>query len=167
MRNILFLVIAGASACAARGTKPTTFPTTYACGEQEVERTGDSLRVNHGIQLAAAHRGWHDDEGDHFVTWPIATTDIEAVEIVFPADRHADAVQRVYDTSKGSSTADWRLLRRQVCTAQGGYNDALARWMGGASLDQVAAEMALDRTEARNMVHQALMSLQKKYAKDW
>ena len=165
MRNILLLVLAGASACAARGSQPT-FPTSYACGEQQVERSGDTLRVNQNV--LGVRRGWHDAEGDHFVAWPISTTDVEATEIVIPGDRRADAVQRVYDTSKGSSTADWRLVRREVCTAQGGYNDALARWMKGASLDDVAAQLSLtDRDEARTMVHQALMSLQKKYAKDW
>jgi len=167
MRNFLmFAVIAGASACAARAPQPTV-PTSYACGEQEVTRLGDKLTVAHA-DAAPARRGWHDDEGDHFVTWPISPTDVEAVEYVVPSDRRADAVQRFYDASKGTSTADWRLVRREVCTAQGGYNDALARWMKGATLDEVASSLSLsDRDEARTMVRSALMKLQKKYAKEW
>jgi hypothetical protein len=169
MRNFLvFAVIAAASACAARSTQPT-LPTSYACGEQQLERIGDTIKVGPREREAeAARRGWHDDEGDHFVTWPISPTDVEAIEYVVPADRRADAVQRFYDASKGTSTADWRLLRREVCTAQGGYNDALARWMKGATLDDVASELSLtNRDEARTMVHSALMHLQKKYAKEW
>lgn len=167
MRNFLvFSIIAGASACAARSSQPT-LPTSYACGEDQLERAGDSIRVGRG-EATATRRGWRDDEGDHFVTWPVSPTDVEAVEYIVPNDSRADAVQRFYDASKGTSTADWKLVRREVCTAQGGYNDALARWMKGATLDDVASAMSLrDRDEARTMVHSALLKLQKKYAKEW
>jgi hypothetical protein len=160
MRKVLLLVLAGATACAARAAHPTlATPTTYVCGETAVTRSGDAFG---GTRL-----GWHDDEGDHFVAWPLSPVDIDAVEIIVPRDPRMDAVRRVYDTSKGTSRADWRLVRQQVCAAKGGYSDVLARFLRGESLDQLAHELALgDRDDARVAVHDAMLALQKRYYRD-
>ena len=96
-------------------------------------------------------------------TWPLSPTDSSATEYIMPSDPKADAVERVYDTSRGSSTADWRLLTRRSCTAHGGYNDALARWMRGETIDDVAHDLSIDRDEASGMVKRALTSLQTRY----
>ncbi|MDB4958082.1 MAG: hypothetical protein JWO36_5651 [Myxococcales bacterium] len=169
MRNFLLLsLLVGASACAARAPQ-TTIPVQYACGDSQVVREGDRLSVNrpqNDDALRPASLGWHDDDGDHFVTWPLSATDVQAVEYVVPNDRRSDAVERVYDTSKGVSTADWRLTKRQVCTAHGGYSDALARWMKGADIDQLASELSVDHEAARGLVHTALTALQHRYYKD-
>jgi hypothetical protein len=131
----------------------------YACADTAIARNGDAI--------AGTRLGWHDDEGDHFVAWPLSPIDVDAVEIVVPNDPRMDAVRRVYDTSKGSSKADWRLVRRQVCTAKGGYSDLLARYLRGESLDQLAHELALgDRDDARDAVHEAMLTLQRRYFRD-
>jgi hypothetical protein len=167
MRNFVVLALVGTAACTARPSSPTT-PIRYSCGDSEVVRNGDSLLVGKAAPPKADTKlGWHDDEGDHFVQWPTSVTDVETVEYVVPGDPRLDAVQRVYDTTNGSSTADWRLVQRQVCMAEGGYNDALARFMKGASLEELTSQLALrDRDEARGLVHRALITLQQRYWKD-
>jgi hypothetical protein len=46
-------------------------------------------------------------------------------------------------------------------------NDVLARYAHGESLDKIAAELQLgDRDAARDAVHQAMLSLQKRYYHD-
>lgn len=108
--------------------------------------------------------GWRDDHGDHFVSFPDAVTDVDAVEYVLPHDPRADAVEKTYDTSKGQSTADWRMTGRRVCRAEGGYSDAFARWMNGSSLDDIRTELSLsDRATARRFVHQALVDYNRRY----
>src|SRR5437763_451151 len=109
MRKFLLVLLVAASACASRAARPTIPATaTYACGDTTIARNGDAM--------GATRLGWHDEEGDHFVAWPLSPVDVEAVEVVVPSDPRQDAVRRVYDTSKGASQSDWRLLRRQVCT---------------------------------------------------
>jgi hypothetical protein len=167
MRNCLLLtVVVATSACAARAPQ-TTLHVQYACGASDVVvRYGDTLRVTNDAPLRQASLGWRDGDGDHFVTWPLSPTDVEAVEYVMPTDHRADAVERTYDTSKGVSTADWRLTKRQVCTAEGGYNDVLVRFVKGDSIDDVAASLSIDREEARGLVKTALTTLQKRYFRD-
>ena len=155
MRQLLVLA-ALASACAPHAAVHTTIPAQYTCGDITVAAPFDGTRL-----------GWHDDAGDHYVAWPQTPVDVEAVEIVVPNDPRQDAVRRVYDASKGHSTADWRLIRRQVCPAKGGYSDVLARYLRGESLDDLAHELALgDRDHARDVVHQAMLTLQKRYYHD-
>jgi hypothetical protein len=159
MRNLLLLLVAGASACAARTGHPTLpATTTYACGDSVIARSGDAI--------GATRLGWHDEEGDHFVAWPVSPVDVEAVEVIVPSDPRQDAVRRVYDTSKGAARTDWRLLNRQVCTAKGGYSDVLSRYLRGESLEQLANELALDRDSARDAVHRAMVTLEKRYYTD-
>jgi len=138
----------------------------YACGDAQVVRTGNQLSVRGDDSLQPASLGWHDDAGDHFVTWPVSPTDVEAIEFVVPTDGASDASRRVYDTSKGVSTADWRLTHKQTCTAKGGYSDALALYMRSENIDALAQELGTDRDEARRRVRTALTSLQKRYWRD-
>ncbi len=138
--------------------------TQYSCGESTIVRDRDVVRT--GDARIVSRLSWQDEAGDHYVNWPLSPTDKEATEYVVPADPKADATERQYDTSRGSSTADWKLVSRQVCTARGGYNDALARWMKGESIDDVARELSMDRDEARGMVRRALTSLQTRYWRD-
>jgi hypothetical protein len=161
--HILTIAItAGLAACAARAPQTTIATVRYACGNAQIERVGDQLHL--GLGAMPASLGWHDDEGDHFVSWPQSTTDVVATEYVIPADRRKDAVEKHYDTSAGYSTTDWRLVRKQSCRAEGGYNDALARFMDGASIDEVARQLDLANPgDARKLVRQAIHSLQKKY----
>ena len=159
---VLGIVVAiAAPACATRPLRPTT-PVQYSCGETAVLRDGSSLSV--GSPEHATHLGWHDRDGDHFVSALGSSADHRAIELVMPTDPRRDAEQRTYDTSTGASTADWRLLQRTVCTARGGYTDVLARWMKGATYDQLVVELSLaDRAAARGLVRQALESLRHRY----
>jgi len=176
--RFIFLAIAFASACASNSHQRSTIATRYACGDTMVLRSGERLTVD--IRTAAASNaavdtqklgpaqlGWSDDDADHFVTWPTATTDVEAVEYVVPHDVRKDAVEKRYDASAGYSSSDWRLLDKRVCRAEGGYNDVLARWMNGDSLEKVARELDLeDKGTARAIVRKALAQLQKQYYRD-
>lgn len=175
--RFILLAIVFASACASHPQRSTT-SARYACGETMVLRSGEKLIVDVRTatastapvdtqRLGPAQLGWTDDEGDHFVTWPHATTDVEALEYVVPHDDRKDALEKRYDTSAGYASSDWRLLDQRVCRAEGGYNDVLARWMNGDSLDKVARDLALDdRSAARQLVRKALAQLQKQYFND-
>jgi hypothetical protein len=155
MRKYLLLLVVGASACASRAAHPTfAAHPTYTCGDGALALNGTRV-------------GWHDEAGDHFVAWPVSPTDVEAVEVVVPGDPREDAVRMVYDTSKGSSRADWKLLKREMCTVKGGYSDVLARYLRGESLDQLSADLALgNRDDAKAAVHTAMLQLQRRYYTD-
>jgi hypothetical protein len=162
--GIGLLFVAGAAACASGRPPRTTPSTTYSCGDgRQIQHARDRV-TSADTQLAV---GWNDDEGRHFVSWPMSSTRTEAVEYVIPADGRMDAIERIYDTSKGPSRVDWRVVKQSFCTANGGYTDALARFATGKTLDQVAQELELtDKREARELVHNALISIQKRYYKD-
>lgn len=166
MRKLLLFLLVGASACAARASRPTV-PVQYACGDVAIVRQGATLAPIARTDVQPTHLGWSDHDGDHFVAWPVSPVAVEAVEFVVPNDPRQDAMRRVYDTSKGASTADWRLLERQVCTAHGGYSDVLARYLRGDTLDQLAKDLTRgDRDAARNIVRLAMVTLQKRYFRD-
>ena len=165
MRNILILFLIGASACAASAPK-TTIPVQYACRDTSVTRDPSGLRINDDV-TKSTKLGWSDATGDHYVMWPVSPTDVEAVEFVVPNDPRLDATERFYDTSKGASIADWRVVKRDVCTAHGGYTDALGRFINGATVADLANDLTHgDRDQARNLVHDALLTLQRRYWKD-
>jgi hypothetical protein len=172
MRHLLLAFSLGAAACGARAPR-TTLPAEYSCGEISVVPRGASLEIREptasldSAARSAAKLGWHDDDGDHYVTWPHSPVDVSAVEFVVPSNPLQDATESVYDTSTGSSKADWRLVRRNVCIARGGDSDVLARYVKGESLDDLARELALeDRGEARELVHRAMVTLQRRYFHD-
>ncbi len=158
MRNMLFLVVITASACAARAPR-STFSAEYSCGSSEMVRDTTAVRTG----SAETRLAYSDDAGDHYINYPLSTTDRSATEFVIPSNPKEDAIQRTYDTTRGPSTADWRLVHKQTCTVHGGYNDALARWMAGETIDTIAQELSIDRDEAKQVVRQALMSAQTRY----
>jgi hypothetical protein len=165
MRNFLVVTLVAASACAARTAKPPTMPVQYSCGETAVTRDGSEMRTS--AQGEVSRLSWRDDRGEHFISWPLSPTDRNAVELIVPEDPRQDAVQHTYDTTFGSSTADWRLLDSRTCTARGGYNDVLARYMRGDSIDELTLEVGLSsRDETRAVLRKALVSLQKRYWRD-
>jgi DNA-directed RNA polymerase specialized sigma24 family protein len=45
-------------------------------------------------------------------------------------------------------------------------NLALARYAQGASLDELSHDLSVDRTEAREAVHRAMLELQRRYYRD-
>ena len=166
IRSLLFMTLVGASACAARAPQSTLEPKApevrYACTDDELVRDGRSIYSSHESQHV--RRGWTDNEGDHFVEWPRRTTTMEAVEYVLPNDALADAQVRVYDTSGGSSRADWRLKHTAPCTASGGYTEALAHYVRGESVKQVAEALSLDGSDkARKLIEKALSNAQARY----
>ena len=166
-RFMILAIALAASACAG-SSRRSTISVRYACGDTQFLRSGQKLTITDPeFAHAPSELGWSDDEGDHFVAWPRSTTDVEAIEYVLPHDARKDAVVKRYDASAGYSSTDWRLLDKRVCRAEGGYNDALARWMSGDSLEKVAADLSLeDRTTARTLVRKALAQLQKQYMRD-
>jgi hypothetical protein len=173
MRNILrsnsllFISLAGVMATACAGRAHTNNPMAnktlmYACdGNRTIAKSAVGVRTSNSDAPLTA--GWHDDNGSHYIAWPTAATTMETVDYFIPDDDRSDAMERVYDTSGGTSRADWKLLRSSVCTANGGYSDALARFAGGKSFDQVAKELDVKKSDARELVHQALVSLNKRY----
>jgi hypothetical protein len=163
MRNALLLLVLGASACAARAPR-TTMHAEYSCGDVAISRDGSEVRSKGPEVLGRL--SWHDDAGDHFVAWPLSPTDRNAVEFVVPSDPHQDAQQRTYDTTFGSSTSDWRMTDQQVCTARGGYNDLLARYMKGESVEDLSTSLGSSREETRGLLRKALVSLQRRYWRD-
>ena len=173
MRNIglLLLIGLGVSACASRAPKSTlALSGRYACGDVQLVRDGERLTQSATSAegpVAPTTMSWRDDQGDHFVGFPTAVTDVEAVEYVLPHDQRADAIEKLYDTSKGRSTADWRVTRRRVCKADGGYSDAFSRWVAGSSLDDITTQLSLsDRDTARRLVHRALSDYNRRYYRD-
>lgn len=164
MRNFLVVLVAGATACAARPPR-STFDASYTCGGETIRRD-DGVVHSSGEPHATSRLSWRDDAGDHYVTWPLSPTDKKATEYIIPADPKADAIERSYDTSRGSSTADWRLVTKQACTVEGGYNDALARYVRGESIDDLARDFAIGRDEAQGLLQYALSQVQHRYWRD-
>src|SRR5688500_3749366 len=110
MRKFLLVILVGASACAARGAHQPTMPVQYACGDTSVTRDGTEIRSSAPGEVSRL--SWRDDQGEHFVAWPLSPTDRNAMEFVVPSDPRMDALQHTYDTTFGSSTADWRLISK-------------------------------------------------------
>lgn len=165
---ILSLVVVGAAACAAQPsrttlTNPTIAKDAYACNDRMVVRDSHQVFAGSDERLSL---GWQDGDGDHFVAWPASPTAMETVEYVMPADPRDNALQRVYDTSKGKSRADWRMVKENVCTAKRGYTSALAMFAEGKSFDQLATEMDLSKKDARKLVHDAMITVQKRFYRD-
>jgi hypothetical protein len=148
-------------------------PREYSCGDIALVPRGDGLEIREasasmaGPGSQSAKLGWHDSSGDHYVTGPQSPVDVSAIEFVVPGDAHHDARRHVYDTSGGTSRSDWRLMRDDVCTLRGGDTDVLTRYTKGATLEDLARDLSLgNRDDAREIVHRALLSLQRRYYAD-
>jgi len=164
MRTKLVLLAALAVGCA--GSRPThaRFPVEYACSDFALVHDGDTLQVA-GAARTTAPVSWRDHAGSHFLLR--VATGVDVIEYVVPEDPYRDASERVFDTSTGSSIVDWRLVKRDVCVARGGYSDALVRYARGESVAEVATALtAGDREEALGLVHHALRELQGRYYKE-
>ncbi len=174
MRNILLVTLFSISAVACAARAPgTTMPREYTCSESSVVPHGRTLEVREAtasatdMASASAKLGWHDGSGDHYVSGPMSPIDVRAVEFIVPGDASSDATKRTYDTSAGTARTDWRLLKAETCTVHGGDSDVLAHYAKGESLDDIARDYSLaDRDEARQVVHRAMLSLQKRYFRD-
>ena len=173
MRNILStILLLSLGACAARPAPHTTVPTVaYACDNSlQLAHEGKHLDVatrDAASPPPAVQLGWVDDAGEHYVQWAVSPTQASSVEFVIPKDPHADAIARNYDTSQGSSRADWRLLTESTCAVHGGYTDALTRFAEGYSMDDIKSQLSLsDKAEARALVHDAMIKLQRRYYGD-
>jgi hypothetical protein len=167
---LLLLVVSGAAACAGR-TAPTTLnqssmASSYACdSDRVVRREAGKVFASNDTRLAL---GWQDDAGDHFVDWPTSPTAMHAVEYVMPNDQRADAIERIYDTSKGSSRADWRVIDENVCVVRGGYSDAFHRFAAGSSMDDIAKDFGLgNRIEARKLIKEGMRAANVRFHREF
>jgi hypothetical protein len=154
--------------CAARAPA-LQHPVGYVCEEASLVDDGQHLAVTDARDPAASRvqLGWSDDAGRHYVHWPTAVTDAQSTEYVVPHDRRADVIVRRYDTRPGTSKQDWLLLHTSACTPRGGYTDALTRFAGGATLEDIRQALLLaDVAAARALVHDAMLALQRRYAMD-
>lgn len=141
-------------------------PVQYTCGDRAIVHDGDVLQVDGG-RHATTPMSWRDDRGSHFLIRPMSPTDVDVVEYLVPDDPHLDASETVFDSTEGTSSVDWRLVKRQVCVARGGYNDALVRYVNGATVAELADNLTSgDRDEARDLVRHALRALQHRYYSD-
>jgi hypothetical protein len=173
MRNILLVVTVVSAACAAPRAAQNTFPRAYTCGDGSVVPHGNRLEIRQenaalegGVTLSA-RLGFHDDAGDHYVAGPHSPVDVSAVEYIVPGDGHSDATRNQYDTSAGTSRADWRLVKAETCTMKGGDSEVLAHYIKGESLEDLTHDFSLaDRDDAREAVHRAMLQLQKRYFED-
>jgi len=170
MRNLV--IVLSLAACGSRAPQ-TTLPREYSCGQLALVPHGDRLEIREasasidGSGAQSARLVSRDASGDHYVVGPLSPIDVSAVEFVVPTDSRHDAVRHVYDTSSGTARADWRLTRDEVCTLRGGDTDVLTRYTKGASFEQLSHDLALGgRDEAREIVHRALLSLQRRYFAD-
>jgi hypothetical protein len=160
----LILIALAVAACTPTPKRPTT-PTEYACSSRSIIPRGSEVTISGTDAVARLHTS--DSAGDHFVAFPSSPADHTALEFVLPEDPRLDAEERTYDASFGSSEADWRLTNKGACTAGGGYNDVLVRYIKGATLEDLTRDLALDSTqETRALIHRAMLLLQKRYYRD-
>ncbi len=145
------------------------YPIHYACDDAELTRVGDRLLVTARDPGSAGdiRLGWVDDDGSHYLAWPLSTTQVSTVEYVVPGDPKADATSRLYDTRTGTSAADWRLVHQETCSARAGYSAALTMFATGHSMADVATKFGLkDSDAARALVHDAMLSVTRRYYAD-
>lgn len=133
-----------AAACAAplRDVGPgDTRPVRYDCSGTVVVRSGDALVVNE----ETANLVRRDDRVDVYTVAGHAD-----VEYFVPHDRLADAVRLA-----GPAGAP--------CVVEGGYTDALRRFAGGATIAEVANQLAISDVEAHRRVGVALRQVRCRY----
>ncbi|MBA2539273.1 MAG: hypothetical protein H0V17_06545 [Deltaproteobacteria bacterium] len=166
---LVSLVVAGAAACAGRPVSTTlnqaSMTSQYACDSHVVTREAGKVFASNDTRLALA---FQDDAGDHFVTTPESPTAMHAIEYVMPSDARADAIERVYDTSKGNSRADWRVVDENVCVVRGGYTDAFGRFAAGSTMDAIAKDFGLgNRIEARKLIKEGMRATQVRFHREF
>lgn len=170
MRNtILVLASVFTAACAARPVAPTT-PMTYTCDDEVAALSHESTHAGMSLKEVVptdAQLAFHDKDGDHYVAWPLAATDKSGLEYVVSADPYVDLEVKQYDARGGTQRSDWKLVHRASCKAKGGYSEVLEKFAGGASIDDLVAEFQLgSREQARTLVHDAMIKVQRRYFGD-
>jgi len=135
-----FVLAAMATGCAARAPRDT-MSLRYDCDGEAVAVVVDganaSVRRDHksdGLAMSRTH---------------------EAVEYTIPRDRLLDAT--VTRHSVGASPD------RRLCIAEGGYTDALRRFLGGASIGDVAKQLVINEDDARKRIGVALARVRCRY----
>lgn len=167
---LLVLLVSGAAACAGRTSAPTTLnngtmTSTYACDSHIVKREAGKVFAGSDSRLAMA---FQDGDGDHFVAFPESPIATRAIEYVMTNDQRADAIERVYDTTRGSSRADWRVVDEKVCVVKGGYTDAFSRFASGSTMDDIANALGLeDRIEARKLIKEGMRTAQVRFHREF
>jgi hypothetical protein len=165
-KSLLLLACAGLPACVAATMPAAKAPAHYTCTDGTFVDQHSLLSLARDTPVNV-ELGWTDKAGRHYVEWPTAVTDKRSVEYVIPADGHADAVVRLYDTSQGTAKQDWLLLKTSSCAPDGGYSDALSRFARGETMDDIRTDLLLaDKSQARSLVHDAMINLQRRYFKD-
>jgi hypothetical protein len=167
LTDLIIFTCALLPACAAVLPEPT-LPSHYTCTDSTFVNLGSQLAVVHGDRGPEnVDLGWVDDSGRHYVRWPTAVTDQRSTEYTIPDDHHADATVKRYDTREGSAKQDWVLLGTSSCAPDGGYSDALNRYARGESMAEIQKALALkDKSQARTLVHDAMIALQRRYFRD-
>ena len=150
------------AACAPQPQFPST-PTQYACGDTAFIRHGSEVKMSGSDEVFALERS--DSTGDHFITGQPG--DPIVMELVVPSDPRLDARARTYDATAGAPAGSSRALTERTCTAAGGYNDVLARYIKGESMDSLTKQLAFESNEeTRAVIHRAMVSLQRRYFRD-
>jgi len=139
-----FVLAAMATGCAARAPRDT-MSRRYDCDGEIVGVVVDGKRA------PVVRR---DQMTDGFAR---SKTE-EAVEYAIPRDRLLDAT--VIRHSVGGSPD------RRLCIAEGGYTDALQRFLRGASVGDVAKQLVIDEDDARKRIGVGLARLRCRYDDD-
>jgi hypothetical protein len=151
------LVAAWLVAGACADLRPhVTAPIEYSCRTTTLVVRGAQLELVSAApagQLAGAARTTHEGRGDHYGTAVANGT----VDVFVPVDAQLDATASVYD---GTRT----LIDREICIARGGYTDVLARYLDGATFEDLARQLTLDSPEeARTLVRRAMMRVARRF----
>lgn len=156
-RNLLEMIgIVGIALTAGCAMEPKrgTLPQSYDCGGRAALGTGDSLTVANEKAMPAAT----DSDGRHFVL----ADEAGVVEYIVPDDTRLDIMTVTYDAPQPRDRGTWTRTARGTCVAQGGYTDALTRFMRGATTDEIAAELSLEPRDAGSLIHGAIIRLQRR-----
>jgi hypothetical protein len=88
------------------------------------------------------------------------------VAYVAQPDSHHETSGRV-NNAAGSTSKPSRLLHRETPTSRSGSNYALVGYLAGESLTELASDLTLhDKDQARDLVHQQMISVHQRYLHD-
>jgi hypothetical protein len=139
----MYLLAAMAAACAAQPGRDT-LPRRYECEGTTVTTTNHSLAVD-GKPAPLARR---ERDGNIY----IFAAPAEQVEYRIPEDPHLDATV----TRSGAPS--------RLCMSDGGYTDALLRFIRGWSIEDIAHDLGIEEGDARERIHTALMLLRCRFS---
>jgi hypothetical protein len=136
-------VVAGG--CATHDRPPEYLPRRYDCAGTLVTSTRDTVQVDGRLASVVrmdADRDFYRLEGPGGIA-----------EYAMPHDRLADA-----SVIRGGDAAG-----QAICVADGGYTDAVRRFLMGATVVQVAQQLAVSAEEARERIGKGLYELRCRY----